>query len=110
MLYVQSGNASCPNWEDPQVPGRGNPQLERCLQLFFTTTDSTTGKPNGPPGRVDWYDPRLRDWYKMIIDKGEGGAQWSEIYVFNEDSSAGITAAKEMRTATGDLLGVFGKS
>jgi hypothetical protein len=108
MLYLQSGNASCPNWPDPQDPGRGNPQLERCRQQFITTTDPTSGKIIGSPDKVAWYDPRLRDWYKLIVAKG--GAHWSEIYIFAEDNSVGITAAMEIMTATGDFLGVFGKS
>jgi hypothetical protein len=112
VFYVKSGNASCPNWPAP-APGKGNYQLERCRQVFSTTTDPITGKATGPPDYVDWYDPRLRPWYTEIVDKG--GAHWSEIYVFVSEgsstaASSGITASREILTANGDFLGVFGKA
>jgi hypothetical protein len=70
-------------------------------------TDPISGKANGPPSQVIWYDPRHRSWYQPVIDAG--GRAWTSIYVFGDDS-IGITAAREIRTARGDLLGVFGES
>lgn len=108
LHYAESGNSSCPNWPDPQTPGTGNPQKERCRKIYDTTTSPVTGKATGPPDRVQWYDPRKRSWYQPTIEAG--GAQWSPIYIFAEEGSpVGITAAKEIRTETNDLLGVFGE-
>lgn len=55
--------------------------------------------------RLQEYDPRTRPWYEAAAE----GKQpiWSEIYVFADPPSLGITHALPFHNQAGDLLGVM---
>jgi methyl-accepting chemotaxis protein len=55
--------------------------------------------------RVQEYDPRTRPWYKAAAE--QGGPTWSDIYVFADPPSLGITHSVPFFAEGESLLGVM---
>ena len=75
--------------------------------VFENRTHVKTGLPTGPRTGGKVYDPRIRPWYVAAMN-ATGGSAWSDVYIFAEDGSVGITAARQILTSTNQLLGVSG--
>ncbi|MCB1788081.1 MAG: diguanylate cyclase [Chromatiaceae bacterium] len=54
----------------------------------------------------DSYDPRARPWYALA--RGAHTAVWTDPYIFFTSQRPGLTVARAVRSADGQLLGVMG--
>lgn len=97
-LYLEAnGNNSCPDWNI----------TVRCRAIYGgNATNPVTGQIAGPMTTAQVYDPRLRPWYIISMEKGN---VWSDVYAFAEYHVLGITAATQITTANGEVIGVFGR-
>jgi hypothetical protein len=96
VQFQPSGNHSCPEWNITY----------RCMEFFGgNSTDSTTGKIIGPSVIARTYDPRKRPWY---ISSMEEDSIWTPPYVFAITQQLGITAARQVVTNEGKVIGVIG--
>ena len=94
--YQRDANYSCP----------GVPRF--CCETYknASATDQETGHVIGDPTLLEEFDTRVRPWYKDSMARGD---IWSQPYPFTSNSQQlGISAARQIITASGKLLGVFG--
>eukprot|EP00615_Pteridomonas_danica_P008250 CAMPEP_0114367354 /NCGR_PEP_ID=MMETSP0101-20121206/29992_1 /TAXON_ID=38822 ORGANISM="Pteridomonas danica, Strain PT" /NCGR_SAMPLE_ID=MMETSP0101 /ASSEMBLY_ACC=CAM_ASM_000211 /LENGTH=173 /DNA_ID=CAMNT_0001516931 /DNA_START=171 /DNA_END=689 /DNA_ORIENTATION=- len=90
------GNSSCPDWN---ITGG-------CLEWFGgNSTDSVTGNIAGKSTIATPFDCRVRPWY---IASKESGSLWSPPYVYALYNILGISAARQVVTNEGELIGVIG--
>lgn len=54
----------------------------------------------------DRYDPRTRPWYGLASETGD--EIWTDPYIFYTSLKPGLTVARSIRDASGELLGVVG--
>lgn len=96
-LYIEdNGNMSCPEFNI----------TSRCRATYGGDSTSTiTGQISGGMTFAKVYDPRLRVWY---TDSMEGGSVWTDPYAFAEYNVLGVTAATQIITDNGQVIGVFG--
>ncbi|MDP6935536.1 MAG: cache domain-containing protein, partial [Myxococcota bacterium] len=58
----------------------------------------------GETDKTSDYDPRMRPWYEMVVEKGHG--MWTDTYVFYTAGEPGLTAAQPVFGPDGSLVAV----
>jgi hypothetical protein len=98
LYFEPNGNNSCPDWNI----------TSHCREYYGgNSTNPITGRKAGRITEASYYDPRWRPWY---IDSMAGGSIWTAPYVYAEGggSVVGITAAQQIITNNGEVIGVIG--
>jgi serine/threonine protein kinase/membrane protein implicated in regulation of membrane protease activity len=81
-------------------------EIKPCWRIYLgNSTDETTGKIAGPPTITGKYDPRGRPWYTKSLSTG---SIWTDPYIFADYGVLGITAAIQLETDEGEIIGVGG--
>jgi len=97
LTFMSNGNHSCPKWNI----------TSRCRSVYGgNSTDPVTGEISGESTSAFTYDPRWRPWYTESMT--QGGSVWTDPYIYSDEITIGLTAARQIVSNSDQILGVVG--
>jgi adenylate cyclase len=112
LFYVQLGDRDG-NFQLVTRSPRGGIDSKRIRRDGAAVTSTWSYRdPGAPRERIrerrtdpaDDYDPRKRPWYEGA--RGSSGVHWTDVYAHAEGGQPVITAARAVRSADGEIVGV----